>query len=96
MIIALSIYTIILVLLYIKISKTYTSEYIAVLFIYLIIGGWIVIFAYNVYKLKRQKQRQLTITDILPLIYRVIGLFVVLIVVLISIADNLLGGKIIP
>jgi hypothetical protein len=94
--IALIIYTIILILAYnySPKSKIYNTD-IETLFIYLLIGGWIVIFAYNVYKLKESKQAPLIMADILPLIYQAIGL-IIAIGVLISIADNLLGGKIIP
>ena len=87
MIITLTTYTIILLLAYIygPKNKIYNIDIDIKAFICLLIGGWIVIFAYNVYKLKLQKQRQLTIADILPLIYHVI----VFIIVLPIVADNL-------
>lgn len=95
MIIALSIYTIILLLgyKYSPKSKIYNTP-METLFMYLLIGGWIVIFVYNIYKLKERKQAPLIISDILPLLYQAIGL-IIAIGVLIIIADTL-GGEIIP
>jgi tryptophan-rich sensory protein len=63
-------------------------------FMYVLILGWTFIFAYNVYKNKRKEGKHvldITIGDILPLLYKVIGLIVV-IGVLIIIVDNLPKG----
>jgi hypothetical protein len=94
MIITLTIYSVILLLIY-NLNNTHKLMDIdkETLFMYLLVGGWIVIFAYNIYKLKESKKALLTMSDILPLLYQVIGL-IVAIGVLIIIADNLLGGKI--
>jgi hypothetical protein len=88
MITSLIIYSVILLLIYNYCPESkFCDKYAEIVFMYLLVGGWIVIFAYNVYKLKLRKQTQLTITDILPLLYQVIGL-IVAIGVLIIIADN--------
>ena len=94
MIITLTIYSILLLVVYnFNSNRKLSNIDIESMFMYLLVGGWIVIFAYNIYKLKKSKKAPLTMSDILPLLYQVIGL-IVAIGVLIIIADNLLGGKI--
>ena len=89
MIITLSIYSVILLLVYnLNNTRKLMNIDAETLFMYLLVGGWIVIFAYNIYKLKESKKAPLTMSDILPLLYQVIGL-IVAIGVLTIIADNL-------
>lgn len=63
------------------------------MFMYSLVGGWLIILGYNIYKLKISKQTALTLLDILPLLYQLVD-FIIVIGALIFVADNLLGGKI--
>lgn len=97
MIISLILYTIIVLIGYnfLTIQKIYGIDK-DTYFMYVLILGWTFIFVYNVYKNKRKAGKHvydITIGDILPLLYKVIGL-IVAIGVFIIIVDNLPKSKV--
>lgn len=98
MFVALTIYSILLLVVY-QFAMDRTFKYInpkfvsiETLFIYFLLGGWLIIYMYNVYKIKKSKSTPLLASDLLSPLYSLIK-FVLILGVLIFVADIIPSGK---